>query len=296
VAVKRENIIRDEFEKGEFRVLFNCMVLTEGTDIPCVDCIMIARPTRNISLMIQIIGRGLRLFDGKTVAKIVTFMPINAKKIITGWNVLAKIKKEQKNSLGITAPQIEQLYDEDLELGIEIDPDKVEIVSVDLFDKSKYSWFDHAYLSVCGVNGGKDRWGPYRLGVAVLINHVEAKRKLKCKQWEYHFMDENPRWAIIKFMSRKSGGGRYDVVGVADSMENAVMRANVLIAKAIGNGKAISDRDNGWHKEALSNLTASKLERRGLPTNFVNTGMASRAIYWFDCHSIIFGSDFLKRG
>ncbi|WVQ94455.1 hypothetical protein IAU59_001534 [Kwoniella sp. CBS 9459] len=49
------------FGKGEFPVLVNCEILTEGTDIPEIDCIVLARPTTNRNLLIQMVGRGLRL-------------------------------------------------------------------------------------------------------------------------------------------------------------------------------------------------------------------------------------------
>ncbi|WWC87646.1 uncharacterized protein L201_002536 [Kwoniella dendrophila CBS 6074] len=49
------------FGKGEFPVLINCEVLTEGTDIPEIDCIILARPTQSRNLLAQMVGRGLRL-------------------------------------------------------------------------------------------------------------------------------------------------------------------------------------------------------------------------------------------
>ncbi|KAL4865355.1 hypothetical protein BDV12DRAFT_150037 [Aspergillus spectabilis] len=61
--------IRDEqlglFRDRQFPVLLNCGLFTEGTDIPNVDCVLLARPTRSRNLLIQMIGRGLRLFPGK---------------------------------------------------------------------------------------------------------------------------------------------------------------------------------------------------------------------------------------
>ncbi|KAK3940640.1 P-loop containing nucleoside triphosphate hydrolase protein [Diplogelasinospora grovesii] len=53
------------FKKGEFPVLVNCGVFTEGTDIPNIDCVLLARPTRSRNLLVQMIGRGMRLFPGK---------------------------------------------------------------------------------------------------------------------------------------------------------------------------------------------------------------------------------------
>lgn len=55
----------DSFKRGEFPVLINCGVFTEGTDIPNVDCIVLARPTRSRNLLVQMIGRGMRLHPGK---------------------------------------------------------------------------------------------------------------------------------------------------------------------------------------------------------------------------------------
>ena len=46
-------------------VLINYMALTEGTDLPCVDCVIIGRHTLSESTIIQMIGRGLRQYPGK---------------------------------------------------------------------------------------------------------------------------------------------------------------------------------------------------------------------------------------
>ena len=47
-------------------MLVNCGIFTEGTDIPNIDCILLARPTRSRNLLVQMIGRGMRLSPGKT--------------------------------------------------------------------------------------------------------------------------------------------------------------------------------------------------------------------------------------
>jgi superfamily II DNA or RNA helicase len=60
----REEII-EKFTNREIPVLVNCMIFTEGTDIPLIETIIMARPTKNASLYIQMVGRGLRLAEGK---------------------------------------------------------------------------------------------------------------------------------------------------------------------------------------------------------------------------------------
>jgi len=55
---------------GATRVLCNVNVATEGWDEPSLECVMLCRPTLSTSLALQMIGRGLRPFEGKTVARI----------------------------------------------------------------------------------------------------------------------------------------------------------------------------------------------------------------------------------
>jgi len=49
-----------KFRRGEIRFLFNYQVLATGFDVPKIDTIFIARPTKSIVLYSQMIGRGLR--------------------------------------------------------------------------------------------------------------------------------------------------------------------------------------------------------------------------------------------
>jgi DNA repair protein RadD len=51
---------------GETRVVCNCMVLTEGFDLPDIGCLVLARPTKQQGLYRQMVGRGLRPAPGKT--------------------------------------------------------------------------------------------------------------------------------------------------------------------------------------------------------------------------------------
>ena len=57
--------IIEAFTAGEIPCIVNCMVFTEGTDIPRVETVIVARPTQSESLYAQMVGRGLRLYPGK---------------------------------------------------------------------------------------------------------------------------------------------------------------------------------------------------------------------------------------
>lgn len=62
------------FDRGEYNVLCNSMLLTEGWDCPSVDCVVVLRPTKVRSLYCQMIGRGTRLCDGKDHLLVLDFL------------------------------------------------------------------------------------------------------------------------------------------------------------------------------------------------------------------------------
>lgn len=63
--------ILGRLQTGETQVITNCMVLTEGFDCKTLDACVLARPTRNLGLYIQMAGRVLRAAEGKEDALII---------------------------------------------------------------------------------------------------------------------------------------------------------------------------------------------------------------------------------
>ncbi|MBR0221036.1 MAG: DEAD/DEAH box helicase [Synergistaceae bacterium] len=74
----REQTVQD-FKNGKIPCLTNCMVFTEGTDIPNINTIIMARPTKNISLYTQCVGRATRLYPDKEYATIIDCVGISKK-------------------------------------------------------------------------------------------------------------------------------------------------------------------------------------------------------------------------
>lgn len=62
------------FDRGDYNVLCNSMLLTEGWDCPSVDCIVVLRPTKVRSLYSQMVGRGTRLYPGKDHLLLLDFL------------------------------------------------------------------------------------------------------------------------------------------------------------------------------------------------------------------------------
>ena len=66
--------VLEAFDRGEYNVLCNSMLLTEGWDCPSVDCVVVLRPTKVRALYSQMVGRGTRLFPGKTHLLLLDFL------------------------------------------------------------------------------------------------------------------------------------------------------------------------------------------------------------------------------
>ncbi|KAK3839759.1 MAG: hypothetical protein J3R72DRAFT_447501 [Linnemannia gamsii] len=73
--VERAQMLRD-FKDQKFPVIVNCGILTEGTDIPVIDSIIMARPTKSNVLFQQMLGRGMRLHPGKEDCLVLDFVDI----------------------------------------------------------------------------------------------------------------------------------------------------------------------------------------------------------------------------
>lgn len=74
----RSSIIQ-AFTDGEIPCIVNCMVFTEGTDIPRVETVIIARPTQSEALYAQMVGRGLRLYPGKEKLTLIDCVGVTGK-------------------------------------------------------------------------------------------------------------------------------------------------------------------------------------------------------------------------
>ena len=61
----------ESFQAGEIKVVCNVGLFTEGTDLPAVEALQMARPTKSLGLFLQMNGRVLRPAPGKTEAIII---------------------------------------------------------------------------------------------------------------------------------------------------------------------------------------------------------------------------------
>lgn len=87
--------ILQRFAAGEFDLLSNAMLLTEGYDEPTIDCIVILRPTRSRPLYAQMCGRGTRIHEAKENLLLLDFLWLHEKhRIIHPGDLLAQDTEE----------------------------------------------------------------------------------------------------------------------------------------------------------------------------------------------------------
>lgn len=61
---EREKLLK-RFAEGKILVLSNVEIVSEGFDVPTIECVQLLRPTKSLSLYIQQVGRCLRPVPGK---------------------------------------------------------------------------------------------------------------------------------------------------------------------------------------------------------------------------------------
>ena len=66
---KRRELVQ-MFRDGFIDVLTSCDLISEGFDLPAIECAIMLRPTKSLALWIQQVGRALRRFPGKDMAVI----------------------------------------------------------------------------------------------------------------------------------------------------------------------------------------------------------------------------------
>lgn len=132
----------DQFNEGKLQVLSNCMVFTEGTDIPRATVAGIARPTRNPGLYLQMVGRVLRPYPGKERAVVLDVVGVAARHPLVSLVDLLGGKEDEVDEDGLDIdlkPEDEETEGAGLDEPVYVDGELV-AEEVDLFAGSRLRW------------------------------------------------------------------------------------------------------------------------------------------------------------
>lgn len=140
------------FREGKTQILANCMVLTEGTNLPMATVAVMARPTMSQSLYVQMAGRVLRPYPGKERAIILDVVGVTGRhSLMSPVDLFGESLKElDREEVDIDLPEVEEdpLADLDLTLGDDVAlavaeqyaDGELEYVEIDLFRNSESAW------------------------------------------------------------------------------------------------------------------------------------------------------------
>lgn len=107
-APDREKAL-DDFENGDMQVLVNVALFDEGFDVPAVEVVIMGSPTMSLSKYLQMVGRALRLMEGKEHAIIID--PVRnwerhgAPNWERKWSLEARSKSERSKAAEDLVPQ-----------------------------------------------------------------------------------------------------------------------------------------------------------------------------------------------
>lgn len=240
-ADERRKILR-RLQTGELKCVVNCMVLTEGFDEPSVDAIILGRPTQSKPLMIQKVGRGLRLHPGKTDCLVIDMVGASKRNTMVQAAVLFGIRPdpaERPKSIGL-------------------DP---------IMDPEEY-WKSRLLSQVHGVGGAprsKLRWVPSDGGVWLLDAGVFGTVRM---------MPAGEEWTVDVVGIRAGDRKREQLSAEPISMDIAQAYAEDYVRRVNAVSKALADAS--WRGDAAAKKQIEFLRKAGVKvTEGISAGTAA---------------------
>lgn len=146
---EREALLSD-FKAGKYTTIVNVALWTEGLDLPHLECCHLVRPTKSDSLYLQMVGRVLRTFPGKSHADIFDYQPLGERNLEQRLVKLG-LKKKRKSSFMERGTGSGEPAAPGFKAG-----DLVEYVMLNYFKKRKESWIDVDGWRIIGMGKGGD--------------------------------------------------------------------------------------------------------------------------------------------
>ncbi|KAI9273200.1 P-loop containing nucleoside triphosphate hydrolase protein [Helicostylum pulchrum] len=263
-ALSRHEILQD-FKSGKIPVLVNCAILTEGTDIPRVDCILLARPTKSSILFQQMFGRGLRLFPGKEdcllidfvdnfkksgsagLVTIPTLLGLSTKEMIEDSDILALEKQAVKEK------QVIEQQQEEEQQQLESDPSlvKIRITEYDSLNELMVDLSGSVEIRSASYNGWVDI-GPDKCALHVLTKGFLVLTKGPVL-WSGSFLYENNKFRARPIQIPLEADNMICAVRAADTwIQKKFGKMNPYISQMSRNAPFRKDRVTEAQKRALS--------------------------------------------
>lgn len=245
----RESRLRifEDFRLGRTEVLVNCMVLTEGFDAPWASCAIIARPTRSQPLYVQMVGRVLRPWPGKTDAVILNVAGAGGK-LCTLVDLEPGSVKEVKEGESLEeAVEREELEEAALAGELKKRARQIRVTETELFAASHQAW--------------------QRTAGGVMF--------LSAGEWTYFLWPSSAQPGTWDVLRHPRTGGWQRTVHAGLGLELAMSWAEV---EAEDNGSFSLARAASWRKGKATEAQLGYAYALGIDTTGMNKAQVSDAI------------------
>lgn len=178
---RREKL--DRFAAGEFDLLSNAMLLTEGFDDPGIDCVCVLRPTRSRPLYSQMVGRGTRIAPTKENLLLLDFLWMHQRhKLVRPSALIAHTDEE--------AESITQVAEEKSAGG------PVEELELEGLASEATAKREQALAKKLAENKGKSATVLTAEEFALQHHNMEAAEFEPVMEWERQAITEKQAWAL----------------------------------------------------------------------------------------------------
>ena len=134
--MERREIV-ERFHDGDIQVVCNCAVFTEGFDVPSIECVVIARPTASQPFYVQMVGRGTRVYPGKSDCLILDVVGATDRHDLTTLPKLFGLKEPSRNGAVAVTDVITETREREAKRVAE---GKIVARQVELFDRQTLNW------------------------------------------------------------------------------------------------------------------------------------------------------------
>jgi superfamily II DNA or RNA helicase len=247
--------------------------LTEGTDLPRTDCILLARPTCNASLYIQMIGRGLRTHPDKTdclVLDVIDKMKSPKRSLITFPTLLA-LQEASKSNRDPSVDQSEIKKRKDRRIG-EIN---FEVVTVKI-NKSK--------ITAINLENERLAW----VNIPDYPIHV-----LECPEFRIVLMEEENNFQNCLYTAVVTSRKLEEEEGFNGFERSASHSYKLTIGTSLGIREILNEIDNyisdferKTHKSLTQNLSRTAFWRRSYPPSTKQQSILFKAAKKYNANDV----------
>jgi ATP-dependent helicase IRC3 len=288
--------------RGDVQVLTNCMVLTEGTDLPRTGCILHAKPTKSATLYEQMTGRGLRLFPGKENCLVLDLVDVARRHSLQAAPVLYGLPpgiKTKGEDLAKLENDLEELREKYPNADLEKMLTEGRFSMKELFDRASTfdiwtvpSLGDFATGLTCDwIRVSEDRYRlqyPWADGTEIIqvskdmLGHWEVSLTLRPNPEKVTPPGQNSRYYPRQHTVYPPSRQR-TIAAQIETAHAAALLAEAFMDQERRSATKLTNRDAEWKKRPASDKQLAFLRRLGVPLDpkkRLTMGEASRQINW----------------